>query len=52
MFISNDSNNAINFNTPNTVLFPSSNIKVLRVTIDKRLTFNEYINIICSNATR
>ncbi len=52
MFISNDSNNAIMFNIANTVLSPSSNIKILGVTIDKCLIFNEHINIICSNAAR
>ncbi len=52
MFISNDSNNTINVNIDNTVLSPSSNIKILEVTIDERLTFNEHINIICSNAAR
>ncbi len=31
-------------------LSPSSKIKIIGVTIDKRLTFNEHINIICSNA--
>ncbi len=36
----------------NTVLSPSSKIKILGVTIDERLTFNEHINIICSNAAR
>ncbi len=48
----NDSNNKINFNTENTVLFISSNIKILGVTSDKRLTFNEHQNIICLNADR
>ncbi len=52
MFISNDSNNTINVNIDNTILSPSSNIKILGVTIDERLTFNEHINIICSNAAR
>ncbi len=52
MFISNDSNKTINVNIDNTVLSPSSNIKVLGVTIDERLTFNEHINILCSNAAR
>ncbi len=52
MFISNDSNNTINVNIDNTVLSPSSNIQILGVTIDERLTFNEHINIICSNAAR
>ncbi len=52
MFISNDSNNTINVNIDNTVLSPSSNIKIPGVTIDERLTFNEHINIICSNAAR
>ncbi len=52
MFISNDSNNTININIDNTVLSPSSNIKILGVTIDEHLTFNEHINIICSNAAR
>ncbi len=52
MFISNDSNNTINVNIDNTVLSPSSNIKILGVTIDERLAFNEHINIICSNAAR
>ncbi len=50
MFISNDSNNTINVNIDNTVFLASSNIKILGVTIDERLTFNEHINIICSNA--
>ncbi len=50
MFISNDRNNTINVNIDNTVLSPSSNIKILGVTIDKRLTFNEHINIIRSTA--
>ncbi len=50
MFINNDSNNTINVNIDNTVLSPSSNINILGVTIDERLTFNEHINIICSNA--
>ncbi len=49
IFISNDINNTINVNT---VLFPSSNIKILGVTIDEHLTFNEHINIICSNEAR
>ncbi len=52
MFISNDSNNTINVNIDNAVLSPSSNIKILEVTINERLTFNEHINIICSNAAR
>ncbi len=52
MFISNDSNNTINVNIDNIVLSPSSNIKILGVTIDERLTFNEHINIILSNAAR
>ncbi len=50
MFISNDSNNTINVNIDNTVLSPSSNIKILGVTIDECQTFNEHINIICPNA--
>ncbi len=50
MFIRNDSNNTINVNIDSTVLTPISNIKILGVTIDERLTFNEHINIICSNA--
>ncbi len=52
MFISNDSNNTINVNIDNTSLSPSSNIKILWVTIAECLTFNEHINIICSNAAR
>ncbi len=52
MFISNHSNNTINVNIDNTILSPSSNIKILGVTIDEHLTFNEHINIICSNAAR
>ncbi len=52
MFISNDSNNTINVNIDNTVLSPSSNIKILGVTIDECLTCNEHTNIICSNAAR
>ncbi len=52
MFISNDSNYTINVNIDNTVLSPSGNIKILGVTIDEHLTFNEHINIICSNAAR
>ncbi len=52
MFISNNSNNTINVNIDNTVLSHSSNIKILGVTIDERITFNEHINIICSNAAR
>ncbi len=52
MFISNGSNNTINVNIENTVLSHSSNIKILGVTIDERLTFNEHINIICLNAAR
>ncbi len=51
MFISNDSNNTINVNIDITVLSPSSNVKIIGVTIDERLTFNEHINI-CSNAAR
>ncbi len=47
MLISNDNNNTINVNIDNTVLSPSSNIQILGVTIDERLTFNEHINIIC-----
>ncbi len=39
-------------NIDNIVLSPSSNIKILGVTIDERLTFNEHLNIICSNAAR
>ncbi len=52
MFITNDSNNTINLNIDTTVLSPSINIKILGVTIDEHLTFNEHINIICSNAAR
>ncbi len=52
MFICNDSTNTINVNIDNTVLCPSSNIKILVVTIDECLTFNKHINIICSNAAR
>ncbi len=52
MFINNDSNYTINVNIDNTVLSPSSNIKILGVTIDEGLTFNEHINITCSNAAR
>ncbi len=52
MFTFNDSNSTINFDIENTVLSPSSNIKILGVTIDEHLTFNEHINIICSNAAR
>ncbi len=52
MLISNDCNNTLNFNIDNTVLSPDSNIKFLGVTIDECLTFNEHINIICSNAVR
>ncbi len=52
MFISNDSNNTINVNIDNTVLSPSSNLNILGVTIVERLTFNEHINLICSNAAR
>ncbi len=52
MFISNESNNTINVNIDNTVLSPSSNIKILGVTIDEHLTLNEHINIICSNEAR
>ncbi len=52
MFIGNDSNNTINVNIDNTVLFPSINVKILGVTIDERITFNEYLNIICSNAAK
>ncbi len=52
MFINNDSINTIIVNIDNTVLSPSSNIKILGVTIDECLTFNEHINIICSNAAR
>ncbi len=44
--------NTININIDNTVLSPSSNIKILGVIIDECLTFNEHINIICSNAAR
>ncbi len=50
MLISNDCNNTLNFNIDNTVLSPDSNIKFLGLTIDECLTFNEHINIICSNA--
>ncbi len=52
MFISSDSNNTINVNIDNTVFSHSSNIKILGVTIDECLIFNEPINIICSNAAR
>ncbi len=52
MFISNESNKTINVNIDNTVLSPRSNIKILGVTIDKCLIFDEQINIICSNAAR
>ncbi len=50
--MSNDSKNTIKVNIDNTVLSPSSNIKILGVTIDERLTFNEHMNIICSNAAK
>ncbi len=52
MFISNDSNNTITVNSDNAVLSPSSNIKILGVTIDERITFKDNINIICQNAAR
>ncbi len=35
-----------------TYFSPSSNNKILGVTIDEHLTFNEHINIRCSNAAR
>ncbi len=52
MFISNDNNNTINVNIDNTVLSTNNKVKILGVTINECLTFNEHINIICSNAAR